>query len=766
MGMRNLSVLLAVFGHVAFGEPDLFVGTGGLGHVSPAATMPFGAVQPGPDTTAKADGYGFNWEHTCGYQFGDGYVWRFSQTHLFGTGCLGLGNIAILPFVGSPTGGVYSAEMDKSTERAEPGFYGVTFRNGISCEMTAARQVSRYRFTYPKGCAARLLLDLDWAISWTPEKSDGSNPSVRFVKVSEVAFPSDREAVGRQDVFAWCETDFRFALETSAPMTGRRCVREAKDGRGTVWELDFGTIPDGVLEVKIAVVPGSSGSAAAIRAVRGETRSFAAARQAAADAWSEMLGRVEIDPSTDPKVAASFRAALYRTMLQPNEYGGEWGYSTFSLWDTFRAAHPLYTIVCPERVPGFVDALVRQHGRQGFLPIWALAGRENYCMIGHHAVPVIADAYLKGLKVSGSRFQVSGEVEFWERAYEAVKDSLTRSHTNDSLATWGLLKEDWDVLDRYGYLPYDKLSGSFRGKKVTGESVSRLLECAYDDACAARFAAALGKAEDAAFFARRAGCWTNVFDRTLGCVRGRDSKGRWREPFDMFNCSHGPWSDSDFTEGNAWQYTWHVLHDPERLFELLGGRDAALRRLDALFDTEREARGEGKGDVTGLIGQYAHGNEPSHHVIYLYTLLGRPDRTAELVREVFDRLYAPSPDGLCGNDDCGQMAAWYVFSALGFYPVDPCGGEYVIGAPQVPGAQVKVSGAIEAEGRNSRSEANGLREQRNSFTVVARGLSKENKYVKSVKLNGKPVTDGKIRHADILRGGTLEFEMTREKEVR
>ena len=381
------------------------------------------------------------------------------------------------------------------------------------------------------------------------------------------------------------------------------------------------------------------------------------------------------------------------------------------MWDTFRAAHPFYALLMPEMDAAFVGSMLDQCDQQGFLPIWALWGKENYCMIGNHSVPAVVDACLKNLPGVDR-----------ERAYAAVKKSLTEPH----------FKADWDIYDKYGYYPFDL---------IREESVSRTLECGYDDYCAALLAKELGYEDDYAFFMKRSQYYRNLFDPSTGLMRGKDSDGNWRTPFDKFHLSHAGTAGGDYTEGNAWQYTWHVLQDVDGLVELMGGKEKFLTKLDSLFvlDTKAEATGF-VGDVTGLIGQYAHGNEPSHHVVYLYSLLGKKDRTAELVREVFDRFYQPKPDGLCGNDDCGQMSAWYIFSALGFYPVDSVSGEYIIGAPQLPYFRISLPNGKTLE-------------------IVAEGLSEENLYVGSVTLNGSPL-DNVITYGQIMQGGKLVYEMT------
>jgi predicted alpha-1,2-mannosidase len=348
----------------------------------------------------------------------------------------------------------------------------------------------------------------------------------------------------------------------------------------------------------------------------------------------------------------------------------------------------------------------------GILPVWALWGKETYCMIGNHGIPAVAEACMKDIPGIDQ-----------ERAYKAVKQSLTGYNR----------KYDWAIYDRYGYFPFDL---------VKEESVSRTLECGFDDYCAAQLARKLHKMEDYEFFMKRSAYYKNLFDPESKLVRGKDLQGQWRAPFDPFALSHAGTAGGDYTEGNAWQYTWHVLHDVAGLVDLMGGKEHFAAKLDSLFLLNNQSESDGfTGDVTGLIGQYAQGNEPSHHVIYLYSMIERNDRTAELIREVFDKFYHPKPDGLCGNDDCGQMSAWYIFSAMGFYPVNPVSGEYITGAPQLPEATIHLSAG-------------------KTFTIEARNLSTVNKYVQSVTLNGKPLENFIVKHSDILKGGKLVYEMT------
>ena len=700
----------------ALATPDVFIGTSGLGHVSPAAAYPFGMVQAGPDTSARPEKFVSDWAHTCGYQHTDEWLWRFSQTHLFGTGCPSFGDIGLLPYAAGFDGSRHPAKMLKATERGEAGHYAVTIDEDgerVDCEVAALARSAVYRFRFSKPSGVKLLIDLDWGIG---NPGDGGCWG-RYVVACDCAFVSPTRVVGWRRVFNWGNYMVKFTLDLSAPVVAHRQLMAGNGVRGEIHELDFGELSGGELEARLTLGDDM------------QTEGFEATLAAARDGWRRFLSRIELDPATDPETRKSFESALYRTLIQPNEtVTGR--YSTLSLWDTFRAAHPLYTIVAPEYVDRFVNSMLDQCDEQGYLPIWALGGDENHCMIGHHAVPVIVDAYLKGFRGFDA-----------ERAWRAIRNSLTVNHHAVNDATWGLMKEDWPLLDKYGYIPFDLMTGGYGGKRVIGEAAARTLECAYDDACAARMAKALGHAQDAEFFAKRANAWRNLFDPSTGFIRGKDSKGRWREPFDPWALGGGPWTDNDFCEGNAWQYTWHVMHDPEGLIAALGGRERFLARLTELFtQPPHEYKDRPTGDVSGLIGQYAHGNEPSHHVIYFFTLAGRPDLAGKYVRQVFDTQYSTAADGLCGNDDCGQMAAWYVFSALGFYPFDPCGGTYVIGAPQVPLAKIALPGG-------------------KTLKVVANGFARERPCVGAARLNGRVLKDFTFTHAELLAGGTLEFDM-------
>ena len=730
--------------------PDLFIGTEGVGHVSPAAAWPFGMVQAGPDTSRHPDRYVGDWAHTCGYQHPDRWLWRFSQCRFYGIGCGSMGFFGLLPSARpfESATHAYAKEMDKSAEVATPGYYAVTLKDGaVRCEMSALAHSAAYRFSFGTAKRAYLLVDPGWGVQGdepvrTVDPADPDAYFKRFVIDCDAQLQTPTRAALHSHQVDWNDIECWGVAEFSAPVASVRTLRTARHPVGEIVEYAFDLPPDGVLEVRLALSRNSVRAAARNLAAEQPKFDFDGVRGRAAAEWTKRLGRIRLDPSTPEEVRRNFEAAFYRTMIHPSDLGdvgGPVAYSNLSLWDVFRACSPLQTIFAPEVTAGLVASMCDIFERQGYLPILHTWGTDNHCMVGHHAVPIIADAYLKGLKVSGLQgCEVAGEEEFWERAYEAVKDSLTVRHVKAGNGTWGLLKEDWDLWDRYGYYPFDRLTGEHCGRRVKGESVSRALECAYDDWCAAKFAAALGKPEDAAFFRGRSGNWRNVFDASVGFMRGKDSAGRWREPFDPMSCGAGPWADNDFTEGNSWQYTWHVMQDPEGLVAAMGGKEKFGAKLESLFNQSSKVYGPSfTHDVSGLVGQYAHGNEPSHHVAYLFRWSDRPELTEDYVRKICGTMYRPEPNGLCGNDDSGQMAAWYVFSALGFYPFDSCGGDMVVGAPAVGGATLSLP--------NGRT-----------FRVIVKGAGRR---VRSVTLNGRAfdVTKDRLRYADLMSGGELAF---------
>ncbi len=713
---------------------DPFIGTAATANCHPNACYPHGLVQAGP-TSGTGE-----WKYCSGYQLADADLFGFVQTAISGTGCPDLGDIRLQPFVGEGENARKTAA--KADEKASPGFYSVRYpKQGIATEVAVSPHVAFYRFAFRRGDAARLLVDLQWGHC---EKSDVAT----HVVSCETSFPDAMTMTGHLHLKRWVERDCHFVMKFSRPVAARQVVpRQDVREKGEWHELDFGGTDGEPLLVKVALSRTSIAAAERNLAAEVPHWDFARTAKEAREAWNALFARCAIEGSDGQKT--TFYTSMYHLFIAPNDISdvGETPfYSTLSFWDTFRAAHPLYTILAPERVPGMVDSILVQGQKTGFLPIWCLWGVDNQCMIGTHSVPVIVDWFLKlgnGEWGTGNGERGMGNGgQYWLSAYAQIKETLTKPHAKRH-------KERWDLIDKYGYYPFDE---------IRGESVSRTMECAYDDWCAGLMAEKLwergmGNGEwaerlraDAEFFFKRSENWRNVFDASIGLVRGKDSNGKWREPYDPYTLGHGADRANDFTEGNAFQYTWHVMQNPQGLVEAMGGRGAFVKKLDSLFEAPSKTAGMGEVlDVTGLIGQYVHGNEPSHHVIYFYPQVGHPEKAAERIREVFDKFYLPKPDGLCGNDDCGQMSAWYIFSAMGFYPFNPCGGEYVIGAPQIACAKLRVESG--------------------EFRVIARHLSKENKYVKSVTLNGKPITDWKIRHSDIMSGGELVFEMYSRAKV-
>ena len=695
-------------------DVDPFVGTDGTGHTTPAAWAPSGMVQPGPDS-----GYG-DWRHCSGYVKSDAKIFGFSQTHLSGTGCEALCDVLLQPFLGpdptvepSPRRKRHSLEMpatkDPASEAAHPGYYRVSYLDlgRTTTEITASKRVALYRFSVPGGATPRLLVDLQWG--------NPRGDTRKFVVGSEWSIgDGSRSISGRIAKSAWLRREFYFKLAFNRRFSAKTLPRAASDGADRL-VLDFEG-GDGPLMAKYACsLSGADGADRNLGEITGWD--FESVRAATAREWESLLSRVEI-PGSPPERRKVFYTALYHLFLQPtlvSDLGERDLYSSFSLWDTFRAAHPLQALLRPEATAPFVNSLLDGYRRTGRLPVMPYCRHETDCMIGMHSVPVIVDAYLKRRGPGG----VGEDAVDWNLAYEAVTNALTVSHP-------GALKEDWDAYARHGYYPYDV---------VGGEGVSRTLEVSYDDACAARFAEARGDGRTAAFFRARSCNWTNVFDRTLRLVRGRNSKGEWREPFDPFRFGGAKdWVPYDCTEANAWQYTWHVMQDVPGIVAAQGGRGEFVRRLEGIFSLSHERMSE-EHDCTGAMGEYIHGNEPSHHILYFLPRLGDWDFAADRIREICDKLYSGDADGLCGNDDCGQMSAWYVFACLGFYPFDPCGGELALGAPQVPEARI---------GR---------------FRMLAHGLSETNRRVKSVSFRGRRLDGFSIAAADVLEGGDLVFEM-------
>lgn len=697
---------------------DPFIGAADNGHTFPGACRPFGMIQTSPVTGAVG------WRYCSEYMYADSIIWGFTQTHLNGTGCMDLGDILVMPFTGERhrTWDAYRSSFSKTSENATPGYYTVTLDQAkVKAELTATTHAALHRYTYEQADSASILIDLQHGPAWN-EKQYHSQ-----VNSCEVNWENDSTLTGHVNNKVWVDQDYYFVMQFSRPVIDHFELPMAETEKGKRLVASFNIQPGEEVLMKVALSTTGVEGAKANMAAEVPGWDFEGIRTAAKADWNSYLSRIEVEGTDEEKT--NFYTSFYHALIQPNEIsdvdgryrnaadsivnatGGKF-YSTFSLWDTYRAAHPFYTLMVPERVDGFINSLVDQAEVQGYLPIWGLWGKENFCMVANHGVSVVAEAYAKGFRGFDA-----------ERAFNAIKQTQTVSHP---------LKSNWENYMKYGYFPTDL---------TEAESVSSTLESVYDDYAAADMAKRMGKTEDAAYFARRADFYKNLFDSSTQFMRPKKSDGTWKSPFNPSQIGHAESVGGDYTEGNAWQYTWHVQHDVPGLIALFGGEEPFLNKLDSLFTLKLETT---QADVTGLIGQYAHGNEPSHHVTYLYALAGRPERTQELIREIFDTQYSPKPNGLCGNDDCGQMSAWYMFSAMGFYPVNPVSGEYVFGAPQLPEFVLHL-----ADGK--------------TFTIKAEGLSEANKYVKSITLNSEPYTKNFISHADIVKGGTLVYQMTDKK---
>lgn len=696
---------------------DPYIGTGDHGHVFVGANVPFGLVQVGPTN------YSQGWDWCSGYHITDSTIIGFGQMHLSGTGIGDLGDISLMPAVGEvkltrgdlsdPASGIYSL-FSRSTEKVRPGYYAVRLdRFGIDVELTATKRVGFHKFTFPKSADAQVIFDLEHGIGW--------DRPVDGVVMQE----NDTTVSGYRCSQGWAHDQrIYFTAVFSKPLKGFRQERkELKEGASAAYgQAFFETEDNETIYVKVALSPVSAENAKMNLQAELPGWDFEGTVAQADKAWNEELNKVMID--ADERTKRIFYTALYHTMIAPSEFcdvnkdyfgtdkavhpqAGFTNYTTFSLWDTYRAAHPLMTLIHPEKMSDIVRTMLAIYQEQGKLPVWHLMANETDCMVGNPGICVVADAVLKGFDGFDK-----------ELAFEAMKTSAMLDERGQ-----GYIKE-------YGYIPFDK----------EVESVAKTMEYAIANWSVAQVAKQMGKEEDAAYFTKLSKAYTHYFDPSTGFMRGKDSKGNFRTPFDPFHSVH---RENDYTEGTAWQYTWLVPHDVEGLVALFGSREAFEQKLDSLFIVSGDMGADASPDISGLIGQYAHGNEPGHHVLYLYSCIGKPAKTAEKVRFVLDSLYSDRPAGLCGNEDVGQMSAWYVLSALGMYQVEPAGGRYFFGSPVVNEATLQVG--------------NGK-----TFRIVAKNNSAANKYIRSVTLNGAPYDKSYIDFAAITAGGVLEFTMGSE----
>lgn len=691
---------------------DPLIGSGGHGHVFVGASVPFGMVQLGPTSIPQ------QWDWTSGYHASDSTVIGFSHTHLSGTGIGDLFDVTVMPVVGEVRyargseddlqSGLWSY-ADRRKEVAHPGYYSVRLlRYDVTAELTATQRVGLHRYTFPASSDAAIVFDLENGGCWDKATDTG------FEVVDSVTIRGWRHSTG------WAKNQKQwFYAQLSKPF--RAEIISDRYAR-----LSFSTSKGEKVLLKVAISP--TGCEGALKALKEEAPGwdFDTVRSAAVREWNSELGKIKIETS-DENARKIFYTALYHTMIAPSifcdgdgSYMGADGavhpnpghqtFTTYSLWDTYRAAMPLYFILQSSRSKDLALNFIDIYEEQGKLPVWHLMGNETDCMVGNPGVIVLADALVKGILDDDTSRQ---------RAYEALRGTAM------------LDERSQDLRKKYGYIPSDFIN----------ESCAFDMEYAIADAAVARAAECMGRDEDAAYFSARSNSWKHYFDRSTGFVRGRLSDGSWRTPFNPFHAAHRA---DDYCEGNAWQYTWLVPQDLPGLMEAFGGRDSMLRHLDSLFTASSEIEGDDVSpDIAGMIGQYAHGNEPSHHIAYFYTMAGQPWKSAALVRKILAEQYSACRNGLSGNEDVGQMSAWYILSSLGFYQVEPATPRFWFGSPLFDKAVIRVG-------------------EDRTFTIEAPGNSEENCYIRRVLLNGKPWRHPFVEFSDIEAGGTLTLEMGSE----
>lgn len=691
---------------------NAFIGSEGVGHTFPGATVPFGMVQLSPDT--QVDG----WSSCSGYQFTDKSLFGFSHTHMSGTGAADLGDILFLPLSGamdeSFLKGQKSMGMLKNTEKASPGYYTIQLENGVKAELTATCYSGIHRYSYPAGKERSLLIDLEHTLK---------KEKIHKLELKQV---SKTEIIGMRLTSGFASNQpIYFVARFSTPIKGFKGWVDGKltdatslSGAGLKAMLEFnkGTEP-----VEIIVGISATGYEGAYKNINSDTKGFGFDQYAskATQIWEKELGKVTLDKSTSADELAIFYTSLYHTMMSPNIFsdvdhryygmdkkihqGTKPHYTTFSLWDTYRAVHPLLTIIEPKKNAEMMLSLIEKSKQFGRLPKWELWGDDTDCMIGNHGISVLGEAIVKGLKGFN-----------YEEAYQACKKTMNAG------------RDQLPLYQQYGFIPSNEV-----GKK----SVSKSVEYAYNDWCMAQIAQKLGHTADYKFYLERSKNYRNLFDGQTGFFRGRQNDGVFKKGF------RGNYMDDNFTEATPWQYRHYAPHDIVGLTNLLGGRDSLTSSLDKLFNADTAILGRRLPDVTGALGQYAHGNEPSHGTIFLYAYSSEPWKTSVFSREVIDRFYQNSTQGLSGNDDCGQMSAWYVFASLGMYPMCPGSDEFILTAPAFTQASINLP-----DGKK--------------FTIKVKG-DRKNVYIDQIYLNGKQIDRNFIKYAEIMNGGTIEFTLSK-----
>ncbi len=725
-----------------------FIGTDDMGHTFPGAAVPFGLVQLSPDTDTVLYSYGkgYNpdvYKYCAGYQYSDNTIVGFSHTHFNGTGHSDLGDFLLMPTVGklklnpgtkeNPESG-YRSRYSHENEKASPGFYAVKLDDyDIDVELTATARAGFHKYKFPKTREAHIILDLTSGIY----NYDGK------VVWSSVRVENKTTITGYRQTNGWARTRYiYFAIEFSKPFKSYGLINDEqliyrgfwrkfnednnfpeRAGHKVKCYFDFDTEDGEEILVKLAVSGVSTKNAVENLKVEIPGWDFGKVKLAAKDLWNKELSKITIEASEEMKI--NFYTSMYHAFLNPSifsDVNGEYrgldqniykttsfdNYTTFSLWDTYRALHPLYTIVQQKRTSDIINSFIAHYEQSvhKILPVWSHWANENWCMIGYHAVPVIVDAYMKGI----GGFDV-------DKAFEACLASANYD-----------LYDGIGAYKKFGYVPED----------ISSNSASKTLEYAYDDWTIFRFAERLGRKSEADLFFKRANNYKNIYDNKTKYMRARNSDGSFKTPFDPFSVAN-----QGYIEGNAWNYSLYVPHDINGFIKLIGGEEKLVLWLDSLFtfDLPDKYLGESE-DVTkvGMIGNYVHGNEPSHHVPYMYCYAGQPWKTQERIHQIVSTMYKPEPHGLCGNDDCGQMSAWYILSVLGFYPVAPGSNQYVVGSPCVNKAEINL-------------------ENGKTLKIIAEDLSTQNIYIKKLILNGIEINRSFITHDEIINGDELRFIM-------
>lgn len=700
---------------------DPFIGTGGHGHTYPGATVPFGMLQVSPDNGISS------WDWCSGYHYSDSIVAGFSHLHLSGTGIGDLADILFMPTnkkldlttkTTSRDQLPYKSKYSHVNEKATPGSYQVFLEDPkINVELTSSQRTAFHKYTFAKNDMQSVVIDLGFAINWD------KTVKTRITIEDQYTISGYRYSTGwakNQKVFFVAK--FSKPITESVLIADKQIINAKKaDAENTSAQLFFDPKKSDQLWVKVAL--SSVSVANAKDNLDDEKSTFDTTKSKATTIWNTALSKIEVETPTD-SLKTIFYTAMFHAQVAPVTYSDKNGqfrkeddqiatakdytaYSTLSLWDTFRAENPLLTLLAPDKTSDIVNSMLAYYDTKKILPVWTLYANETNTMTGYHSIPVIADAYLKGIKGFDA-----------EKAYQVMKTTMMQDER-------GL-----NYYKKYGYIPFNLLD----------ESVTITLEYAYDDWCVAQMAKALGKNEDYQFFLNRSKAYQHLFDPKTGFMRGKSEDGKsWNEPFDPKHSNHR--ERTDYTEGNAWQHSWFVPQNVEDFISLHGSSEIFVKRLEQLFTESSEITGSNvSADISGLIGQYAHGNEPSHHIAYMFNHAGQPWRTQYWVRHILDTQYNTTPNGLSGNEDCGQMSAWYVFSSMGLYPMNPASGEYEIGSPIFEKAKINL-------------------ENGKSFVIEAENVSDKNFYIQSATLNGVPFNKTAITHQQILQGGTLHFVM-------